>query len=86
VIASRGSDDMPNLTMSKQDVDKYSPANQYAMMIYVATSDYTAARCCILNTLFPGFMLASEAIEKLLKAFIFLESGGEMKSTTTLSI
>jgi hypothetical protein len=72
---------MPSLTMSKQDVSKYSADNQYAtMMIYVATNDYAAARCCILNGLFPGFMLASEAIEKLLKAAIFLESGEEMKS------
>ncbi|HET6842505.1 MAG TPA: hypothetical protein VFK06_12605 [Candidatus Angelobacter sp.] len=67
--------------MSEQDVAQYWFENKYAaMMIFKATSDYTAARCCILNALFSGFMLASQAIEKLLKAMIYLESHREMKS------
>ncbi len=70
-----------NLTMSRQEVSKYWSDKQYAaMMIFVATSDYIAARCCILNALFPGFTLASQAIEELLKALIYLESGEEMEN------
>ncbi len=68
-----------NLMMSRQAVSKYWSDKKYAaMMIFVATDDYIAARCCILNALFPGFMLASQAIEKLLKSLIYLESGDEM--------
>jgi HEPN domain len=82
VIVSQGKcEGMSNLTMSNQEVTKYFSDHKYAtLMIYGATADYTAARCCILNGLFRGFMLASEAIEKLLKALIYLESGEEMKS------
>ena len=70
-----------NLTMSRQDVMNYWSKNQYAaMMIFTATQDYIAARCCMLNALFPGFMLASQAIEKLLKALIYLESGEKMRT------
>jgi len=67
--------------MSRQEVSKFWSDNKYAaMMIFVATGDYIAARCCILNALFPGFVLASQAIEKLLKALIYLESREEMKT------
>lgn len=44
-----------------------------------ASNDYIASRCCILNALFPGFILACQAIEKLLKAFIFLETTEQLK-------
>lgn len=67
------------LTMTRQEVAGYFSERQYAgMRIYTATGDYTAARCCILNGLFSGFVLASEAIEKLLKAAIYLETGEEV--------
>ena len=36
----------------------------------VATNDYVACRCCLLNGLFPGLRLGAEAIEKYLKAFV----------------
>jgi HEPN domain-containing protein len=68
------------LTMSRQEVMKYWSDNKYAgMMIFAATDDYTAARCCIGNALFSGFILAAQAIEKLLKALIYLESGKGLK-------
>jgi hypothetical protein len=45
------------------------------MMFMGAGHDYFSCRCCILNGLSSGFRLASEAVEKLLKAFIFLQTG-----------
>jgi HEPN domain-containing protein len=63
------------LTMTKPEVNHYARTNQYAMMmLLVAGSDYFASRCCILNMMSSGFRLASEAAEKLLKAYIFLET------------
>ena len=38
--------------------------------IIVATDDYVACRCCLLNGLFPGLRLGAEALEKYLKAFV----------------
>jgi hypothetical protein len=65
--------------MSRQEVRDYWSNKKYAStMILAATNDYAAARCCIVNRLFPGFTLASQAIEKLLKALIFLSGGEEM--------
>lgn len=55
--------------------------HQYAnMRFFDATNDYTAARCCILNGLFSGFALATQATEKLLKAIIFLETSEKMRT------
>jgi hypothetical protein len=48
-------------------------------MFMDAASDYAACRCCILNSLHSGFRLASEAVEKLLKAHIFLAAGTKTK-------
>ena len=42
-------------------------ATEFAM---AATDDYAACRCCLLNGLFPGLRLGSEAVEKYLKAFV----------------
>jgi hypothetical protein len=36
----------------------------------VATNDYVACHCCLLNGLFPGLRLGAEAVEKYLKAFV----------------
>ncbi len=59
---------------------KWGSEHLYANMRFGdATQDYVAARCCILNGLFVGFILACQAIEKLLKAIIYLETGEEMK-------
>jgi HEPN domain-containing protein len=46
--------------------------NKSTWFLQVATHDYVAARCCLLNGLLSGFVLAHEAIEKLLKACIYL--------------
>ncbi|MEM5451526.1 HEPN domain-containing protein [Paraburkholderia guartelaensis] len=35
-----------------------------------SAEDYAAARCCLLNGLFPGFVMAEQAVEKLIKGFI----------------
>ncbi len=57
------------LTLSRQDVEDFSRENQYAMMMFMdAGFDYNAARCCVLNALHSGFRLASDSVEKLLKA------------------
>jgi hypothetical protein len=64
------------LTLTREQARQYAGKNQYAMMMFMdAGSDYFACRCCILNALHSGFRLASEAVEKLLKAFIFLQTG-----------
>jgi len=66
--------------MNRNETQRYCAENQYAVMrFFNACNDYVAARCCILNGLFPGFTLASQAIEKMLKACIFLESKKELK-------
>jgi HEPN domain len=36
----------------------------------LGTDDYVASRCCLLNGIFPGLRLGTEAVEKYLKAFI----------------
>ena len=62
--------------LSKDEVWKYGAKNSYAQMMFVeAGDDYIAARCLILNNLFEGFQLYSLAVEKFLKALIFLETG-----------
>jgi len=60
----------------------YCSKNQYATMMFMsASNDYIASRCCVLNGLSSGFVLACQAIEKLLKAFIYLETGERTKLT-----
>lgn len=41
-----------------------------------AVEDYAAARCCILNGRFSGFVLAQQAVEKLLKAYLICSRPG----------
>jgi hypothetical protein len=68
------------LTLSRQDIADFSHKNQYALMMFMdAGFDYIAARCCILNMLHSGFRLASDAVEKLLKAHIFLATAARTK-------
>jgi hypothetical protein len=68
-------------TFSREENQHWVSDNQYATMrFYEASDDYAAARCCILNALFPGFQLACQAIEKMLKALIFFETGEKMRS------
>ena len=52
----------------------------FLMFLYDADQDYVAARCCILNGLFPGFMLASQAVEKFLKALFVFECKEKVKN------
>jgi len=66
------------LALTQKEVAEYARKNKYAMlMFHDAGSDYFACRCCILNGLHTGFRLASEAVEKLLKAFIYLATGSK---------
>ena len=70
------------LTLTRDEEAVYARKNQYALMMFMdAGLDYFACRCCILNGLDTGFRLASEATEKLLKAFIYLATG--TKTTLT---
>lgn len=67
--------------LDRNGVTGWVAQHSYASMrFFNANQDYVAARCCILNGLFAGFTLASQAIEKLLKAIIYLETGEEMKT------
>jgi hypothetical protein len=68
------------LTLTREEVTQYARKNLYPMMMFGdAGFDYFACRCCVLNGLHPGFRLASEAVEKLLKAFIYLATGAKSK-------
>jgi len=60
---------------------KFSMENQDGMMfLFNSDRDYVAARCCVLNGLVgSGFVLAGQAIEKSLKAFIFFESKKKLR-------
>jgi HEPN domain-containing protein len=45
-----------------------------------SAEDYAAARCCLLNGLFPGFVMAEQAVEKLIKGFtLFMDPGFKPK-------
>ena len=35
-----------------------------------SAEDYGAARCCLINGLFPGLVMAEQAVEKLIKGFL----------------
>lgn len=35
-----------------------------------SAEDYGAARCCLINGLFPGFVMAEQAVEKLIKGIL----------------
>jgi len=64
-----------NFTLTKKEMMDYSNKYGYAQMMFVASGDdYVASRCLIMNNLFSGFPLYSQSVEKMLKAFIFLET------------
>jgi hypothetical protein len=68
------------LALTRAEAQEFARKNQYAMTMFMtASSDYFACRCCILNGLSSGFRLASEAVEKLLKASIFLRTGTQSR-------
>lgn len=47
--------------------------SEFGQWLRQSALDYGAARCCLLNGLFPGFVLAQQAVEKALKAYIRLK-------------
>lgn len=68
-------------TMSAQDIRSYGQTHGYPQMMFGSSADdYVASRCLILNILFfSGFPLFSQSIEKILKAYIHLETGQPTK-------
>ncbi len=73
-------ENMKSFKLSKKEVMLFCHNKQYATMMFgTASDDYIASRCCILNGLSSGFVLACQAIEKILKSFIYLETGEETK-------
>jgi hypothetical protein len=63
-------------TMSAADIREYGVKHGYSQMMFGGSSgDYIASRCLILNVLWSGFPLFSQSIEKMLKAYIHLETG-----------
>jgi hypothetical protein len=65
------------LTMSAADIREYGAIHGYPQMMFGGSADdYIASRCLILNILFfSGFPLFSQSVEKMLKAYIHLETG-----------
>lgn len=62
---------------TRQEIAEFARTNQYAMMMFShAGDDYVGARCLSLNVLLAaGCPLFAQAVEKFLKAFIFLSTG-----------
>ena len=57
------------LSMTAADVANWARVHQRAGSFWgIAADDYVAARCCILNGSFTGFVLGAQAAEKYLKA------------------
>lgn len=46
------------------------PSPKFGNWLKQSAEDYAAARCCLINGMFPGFVLAQQAVEKTLKAYI----------------
>jgi len=61
------------------NIEKYFKENKRSIQfLNTATDDYIGARCCLLNGLITsGYVLSQQAIEKLLRSFIFLISRHE---------
>jgi hypothetical protein len=47
-----------------------SRKNTPPIWLFYACNDYAAARCLLFHGLMPGFVLAQQAVEKLLKSFL----------------
>lgn len=68
-----------NFTLTKDELTSYSVTNSYATMRFMeAGDDYVSARCLLLNNFFPGFVLLSQSVEKMLKAMYFLTTGSKV--------
>lgn len=59
--------------MNAQEIQHFAREHKKALMLlFAATQDYAAARCLLLNGLFSGLAIGSQALEKYLKAAILL--------------
>ncbi|CAN7476180.1 HEPN domain-containing protein [Caballeronia sp. LjRoot31] len=56
--------------MSNVTFDPHGEHRMAGHFFRQSADDYAAARCCLLNGLFPGFVMAEQAVEKLIKGFI----------------
>lgn len=67
-----------NEILTSAEVQAFSSANQAAMLLMNrGAMDYVGARCCLLNHVFSGFELSSQAVEKHLKAMLLFNSPGD---------
>lgn len=57
--------------LSTSNFDPHGRDRNAGYFFKQSAEDYAAARCCLLNGLFPGFVMAEQAVEKLIKGFIF---------------
>lgn len=74
-------------TLTKKECMEYS--RKHILEIFFlnqASEDYTAARCCILNGFFSGFVLAQQGIEKLLKAHLLVNGEKNIKTHKLLKL
>ncbi|MBX2976403.1 MAG: hypothetical protein KF721_09730 [Ignavibacteriaceae bacterium] len=44
----------------------------FTLFLSKASEDYVAFRCCILNDLFSGFVFAAQAVERIMKSYMFI--------------
>ena len=71
-------------SLTPVQVNQFASENLKAMkFLNIATQDYIAARCCLINGLFSGLVLSAQAVEKYSKAYnLFLTPS---KNTRKLS-
>jgi hypothetical protein len=68
------------LTFTSKEAREYARKNLYATMMFgSAGEDYIACRCCVLGGLYTGLRFGSEAVEKILKAHIYLATGAKRR-------
>ncbi len=66
---------MKKLRLSKEEMIDFTKKNKLARMMFSqAGEDYIAARCLMLEGLFAGLVFGCQAIEKILKSILFIES------------
>ncbi|MBE0472357.1 MAG: HEPN domain-containing protein [Methyloprofundus sp.] len=58
--------------MTKTNLEFCRQNKLACMLLLTAAEDYAAARCCLIGGLFSGLQLASQSVEKLIKASILL--------------
>jgi len=78
---------MAKFELTKEDTFSFARKNRKGMMIVMkATEEYAAARCCLLNFLFSGLLLAPQAVEKMLKGFLYFNHIPVPKIHSTLTL